>query len=303
MKEVRDIVKFWERSGGEPLALATLVAARGSSYRRPGARMLISAAGEAVGGVSAGCIEDDVIACAQQVLKTGMPRLMTVDTRRRFGCNGAIDIFVEPADCGLLSGLRESVGQRQSCLLETVFLGESQGTRFATSEPAFGAFIQKIEPSLRLVLIGDSSETRALGAYGMLLGWDVLQMQGSMSPPMHDLDERTAVLISTHNYGRDCTLLRALLPVGLKYLGLVGSRRRRDELLFDVMHGEVSCYSSLFAPAGLHIAAEAPEEIALSIAAEIQSVFENGTAEHLCHRRSAIHQNEVERSPCIGSAA
>src|SRR4051794_39155094 len=91
----REIIRFWEARRGEPLALATLVEARGSSYRRPGARMLVSGNGESVGGVSAGCIEEEVILRAREVLMTGEPRLMTFDTRLRFGCHGTIEIFVE----------------------------------------------------------------------------------------------------------------------------------------------------------------------------------------------------------------
>jgi len=309
MKDILDILKFWEGSRGQPpgLALATLVAAHGSSFRRPGARMLINLAGESAGGVSAGCIEEEVILCAQQVLETGVPRLLTFDTRRRFGCSGTIDIYVEPASDKLLADLRDCLRQRQNCTLETVFKGEpqAQGTRLAGAEPVFGAFVQHLAPPLRLVLMGDGTECAALGAYGRILGWEVLQITGSPPLPVAvtEPDDRTAVLIGTHNYGRDCTILRTLLPLGLKYVGMVGSRRRRDELLFDVIHEDVACHSALYAPAGLHVGSESPEEIALSIAAEIQCIFGEGTARHLCHRKTAIHEPGEGSNVCIGSAA
>jgi xanthine dehydrogenase accessory factor len=302
MKEIRDIVRFWETRRGQPFALATLVAARGSSYRRPGARMLITGAGESAGGLSAGCIEQEVIACAREVLHTGTAKLMTFDTRLRFGCHGAIEIFVEPLHEQVIAELRDCVAQRQCCRLETIMHGDIPGTRFAGFEEVSGAFVETIEPTLRLILIGDSSDTAALRAHATLLGWDVLRFDaGPVAAEM--LDDRVAVVIATHNFGRDCAILRDLLPAGLRYLGLVGSRRRRDDILFDVIHDDIARSSSLFAPAGLHLGAESPEEIALSIIAEIQCVFGAGTAQHLRHRNVPIHEPAPGAIACAESAA
>lgn len=301
MKEIRDLIRFWEVRRGRPLALATLVAARGSSYRRPGARMLIDATGEAVGGVSAGCIEEEVIVCAQEVLRSGQPRLMTFDTRRRFGCHGVIEIFVEPAVTECMAELRECLNQRQSCHLQTVVQGEGRGTRVVTFDSSNRDFVQTIEPALRLVLIGSSSDTDALRAQATLLGWDVLQHETAASAASW-FDHRTAVVIATHNFGRDCAALRDLLPTSLRYIGLIGSRRRRDDLLFDVMQSGVACHPGLFAPAGLHLGADAPEEIALSIVAEIQRVFGSGSGQSLRHRKAPIHVAAAEL-PCAESAA
>jgi xanthine/CO dehydrogenase XdhC/CoxF family maturation factor len=79
----------------------------------------------------------------------------------------------------------------------------------------------------------------------------------------------------------------------LRYLGLIGPRKRRDEILVDVIDSGAEMTSQLFAPAGLHLAAESPEEIALSIAAEIQCVFAGGTPEHLRDRKAPIHDSVV----------
>src|SRR5438093_13718513 len=95
MKEIQDIIREFERRRGEPLALATLVRARGSSYRRPGARMLVARDGSTVGCLSGGCLEDEVVAHAEKVIKTGLPTLLSFDTRLRYGCTGAIEVFVE----------------------------------------------------------------------------------------------------------------------------------------------------------------------------------------------------------------
>ena len=60
MKEIVEILREWERRRCQPLALATLVRAQGSSYRRPGARMLICPDGTTAGSLSGGCLEEEV---------------------------------------------------------------------------------------------------------------------------------------------------------------------------------------------------------------------------------------------------
>jgi len=86
-------------------ALATVVSVEGSSYRRPGARMLISETGETSGVLSGGCLERDVCERAQKVMRTGTPVVVRYDTTNKddvvwglgLGCNGVIDVLIEPA--------------------------------------------------------------------------------------------------------------------------------------------------------------------------------------------------------------
>ncbi len=302
MKEIRDIIRFWEAHRGQPLALATLVATRGSSFRRQGARMLIHSDGSHVGGLSAGCIEEEVVDAARDVLGSSEPRLMTFDTRLRFGCHGTIEIFVEPVREDLMAELSDAYSRRESIRLETIVSGPDRGTRMAEFDEIPGSFVQSVAPSLRLVLIGDGAELTALRGQAAILGWETLHLEADANFP-EILDDRTAVVLATHNYGRDCTALRKLLPMGLKYIGLIGSRRRRDDLLFDVLHDGMEIRSSLFAPAGLHLGADAPEEIALSIAAEIQSVFAAGTARPLRETKLPIHHRESIAPPCVRESA
>jgi xanthine dehydrogenase accessory factor len=293
VNEVYELIRFWERRDEEPLALATLVRARGSSYRRPGARMLISRDGTSAGSLSAGCIEDEVIACAREVLASGEPRLMSFDTRRRFGCNGSIDIFVERAPDEVLRAIRQNFHVRTPCQIATVWeRGEEEefrlGTYVAGGYVESGALLQTIDPALRLIIVGTGPDAIALRKQAMLLGWEAAMIEAI--PELSDVpDSRTAAIVATHNFGRDCAALRYLLPLGLRYVGLIGPRRRRDEILIDIIDSGAEVTSQLFAPAGLHLAAESPEEIALSIAAEIQCVFAGGTTEHLCQRKAPIH--------------
>src|SRR3954469_12164834 len=113
MKEIRDILRLYELHRSEPFALATLVAARGSSYRRPGARMLICRDGATTGSLSGGCLEEEVVQRAAEVLASGTPALMSFDTRLRFGCNGSIDVFVEPVREDLLPQISTNFARRR----------------------------------------------------------------------------------------------------------------------------------------------------------------------------------------------
>jgi len=170
MREIGDIVRQFERRQraavaglierrySEPYALATLVRARGSSYRRPGARMMVAADGSAVGSLSGGCLEEEVIARAQQVLQTGTPAWMEFDTRRRFGCHGALEIFIERAASGFFAELAECYHARRSAMLATCFGrdGVEVGTRFVDGEEceAPETFVQRIAPPVPIVTAG-----------------------------------------------------------------------------------------------------------------------------------------------------
>jgi xanthine dehydrogenase accessory factor len=105
MKELQEILKKINSfAPGEKAILATVVDVVGSGYRRPGARMLIDANGYAVGTVSGGCLEADVLERAKKVLETGEPTVITYDTTKGensvfglgMGCRGVVRILLEP---------------------------------------------------------------------------------------------------------------------------------------------------------------------------------------------------------------
>ncbi len=297
MREIGDIVREFERRRAEPFALATLVRTRGSSYRRPGARMLISADGKAVGSLSGGCLEEEVVEKACEVLRTGETTLMAFDTRRRFGCNGALEILVERARAGFLAELAAHFHARRPCLIATAFAGEC-GSRFASAadEESDGDLRQRIEPSPQLLIIGDGPDSIALRAIAETLGWSVRPIE-SASQLDASYDAWTAAIVKTHNYGRDFAALRALLPLSLRYLGLMGPRARREQLLGDLLDTGIADRPNLFAPAGLDLGGDSPEAIALAIIAEIQAVFAAGSRQSLRDRKTPIH------NPCAEPAA
>src|SRR4051812_41168089 len=97
MKELAAIVReLSEPESAAPAVLATLVAAEGSSYRRPGARLIVTAHGKRIGSISGGCLEEDVLVRAREVAKHGKPEVVVYDTTSEndlvwgvgLGCHG-----------------------------------------------------------------------------------------------------------------------------------------------------------------------------------------------------------------------
>jgi xanthine dehydrogenase accessory factor len=304
MKEIVDIIRKWKCHLHEPSALATLVRAHGSSYRRPGARMLICSDGSTAGSLSGGCLEEEVVRRAVDVLRTGAPVLMSFDTRLRFGCNGKIEIFVEAVNENFLGGIAATIEERCDCRAATVFAGseEKMGSRILSRgdlAPA-EAFIQEIKPPIQLVIFGDGPDSSPLKSFAEILGWSVIEAAQASELPSSG-DWRTAAVVKSHNYGRDFATLRHLLPLNLGYVGLLGPRKRRDQLCNALLDTGVAIDSELFAPAGFDLGAETPEEIALAIVSEIQSVFAETSGESLRNRRAPIHEWNIARGPAQGS--
>ena len=300
MKEIVEIIREGERRRREPLALATLVRAQGSSYRRPGARMLICSDGTTAGSLSGGCLEEEVTRRAFDVLRTGVPSLMSFDTRLRFGCNGTIEIFVEAVREGFLAEVAAHVGERRGCRTATVFAGKEDelGSRIlsAGEDVSAGAFVQDLQPPIQLVIFGDGPDNTPLRSFAEILGWPTIEVDQASDLPTR-ADERTAAVVKSHNYGRDFAALQHLLQLNLRYVGLLGPRKRRDQLVNALLDAGVSIDSELYAPAGFDLGAETPEEIALAIVSEIQFVFAEASGESLRDRRAPIHGWNLVRPP------
>ena len=278
---------MWEARPGEPFALATLVRAEGSSYRRPGARMLIATDGATTGSLSGGCLEEEVAQRGREVLQSGIPSLMDFDTRRRFGCHGRIEILVERVADKFLGELTSAQRERRVSRAVTEVRSGSRILSTDESVPE-DAFLQIIQPPIQLIIFGEGPDSQPLRALTEMLGWPMIEAEHAADLPT-SADARTAAIVKSHNYGRDCAALRQLLQLGLRYVGLLGPRRRRDEILGDLLDSGVTFSSELFAPAGLDLGAETPEEIAVAIVAEIQNVFAEGSAESLRDRKVPIH--------------
>ncbi len=142
MKELFELVEARRRAPHVPYAVATVLRVEGSSYRRPGARMLINAHGRVAGSISGGCLEKRVITDGQLALLDGRPRLLSFDTTDQddlalgasLGCQGKIWIGLEvlPAHSPwLLENLAKQVGRRRSpVVLVTEILGDPSSVHF-----------------------------------------------------------------------------------------------------------------------------------------------------------------------------
>jgi xanthine dehydrogenase accessory factor len=132
VSELQDVLRAIEdcRVRGEPMALATVVGVRGSTYRREGARYLIPQNGKPVGTISGGCLEGDVRETAAKVMSDGHPQLVHFDLTADdevvwgwgLGCNGVIDVFVEPADraAEVAEAMRTAIDEQRRLAVVTV---------------------------------------------------------------------------------------------------------------------------------------------------------------------------------------
>lgn len=135
MKELQAILNVFEqsRSSGQRSAIATIVKTTGSVYRRPGARMLLTEAGQMVGAISGGCLESDVFERAKPLLlQNSEPIIVQYDTTARddliwgigMGCNGAIEVLIESLNTDAKSQLEfiaECFQQNQPGAIATIF--------------------------------------------------------------------------------------------------------------------------------------------------------------------------------------
>lgn len=135
MKELQDIIKAFDtaQQAGRQTALATVVHVEGSSYRRAGARMLITDDGQLTGAISGGCLEGDALRKARLVMAQQKPMLVTYDTTDDddaklgvgLGCNGIIHILIEPinpdAAINPIAFFKLFLSKREPVVLITVF--------------------------------------------------------------------------------------------------------------------------------------------------------------------------------------
>jgi xanthine dehydrogenase accessory factor len=350
----------------EPMALATIVATRGSTYRRAGARYLVPASGDPIGNLSGGCLEGDVARASREVMSSGEPRLMTFDMTADgeeiwgygLGCNGAIDVFVEPAGMAVetASAFRAAMQEDRPAALVTVIEsadpaaalgarllvgpdGSVHGGISATHDEAARAgahealaegrsqivalgdsaraFVEVARPPLRLVICGAGHDVIPLVRQASAMGWRVvvadvrrnllgqerfpeaasfvdaapLEAAETVGP-----DERTAVLLMSHNFLRDGEYLRSFARASisrLAYLGVLGPRERSARLLRELEADGLELTdadrSRLHAPAGLDLGAEEPEEVAAALIAEILAVERGHSGRPLRETTGPIH--------------
>ena len=134
MREIKAIIDSYHSSAskGKKKALATVVHVQGSSYRRPGARMLVLEDGSITGAISGGCLESDALRKAQLAMATTSPRLVVYDTSNeedasigvQLGCNGVITVLFEPVaeeNDPKIRILEQALKKREPSVLVTLY--------------------------------------------------------------------------------------------------------------------------------------------------------------------------------------
>ena len=310
MKALRQIIERAVKNPAQPWALATLVQTRGSTYRKPGARMLVDPDGATLGVLSGGCLEEEIGCRGRNVIRDGSPVLLSFDTRRLYGCDGLLKILVEPIppageNGNLITNIGRSLRDREVCRVRTCYEGTELGSEILPSHVLLseraGVFIETLALPVRLLLFGTGPEIAPITHLATTLGWTI-ECFGHPSELTQDFrsDTQTAAILMNHNFGRDLLSLHRLLPLQLRYVGLLGPKKRHAEILGQLSEYAVFDFNraldNLFAPAGLDIGSEAPEEIALSIVAEVTAVLSGRVGGFLRERGAKIHATETTAS-------
>ena len=193
IKLLFETLKTWQELGKKAV-FVSVVALDGTSYRRPGVRMIICQDGETVGAVSGGCVENEIVRQAESVFRNNKAKIMTYDGRLRIGCEGIIHILIEPVFISeeLFSDFEEQVRNRQPFKMESWFgqeVGEYEnagsavimnGKRYVldSSFKIEGTknqecFSQTFGPLFQLYIFGAEHDAVQLSQAAKLLGWEV----------------------------------------------------------------------------------------------------------------------------------
>jgi xanthine dehydrogenase accessory factor len=303
VKALQQIIRRVAENPSRAWAMATLVQTEGSTYRKPGARLLVDSDGATLGVLSGGCLEEEIARHGQKVIADASPMLLSFDTKPLYGCDGQLKILVEPLPAegqngNLITNIGRLLKNREVCRLRICFEGDRLGSELLRSDVLLterrGVLIDTVPLPVRLLLFGTGPEIEPITQLCGNLGW-VVERFDHPSELAEDFrpDAQTAAIVMTHNFGRDLLALDRLLPLQLRYVGLLGPRKRHLELLARLSEYRPLDFNtevrSLFAPAGLDIGSEAPEEIALSIMSEVAAVLSGRRGGFLRERRSDIH--------------
>ena len=374
MKEFKSIVTEYKKINfaERKAALATVVKVRGSSYRSPGARMLITDDGKWVGSISGGCLEGDALRKARQVMTDKKPFTVTYDTREEsnqnlgigLGCNGVIDVLIEPLDAtdnnNAAAFFERIISTESPLALATVFAGDndltgkkiliseeetnwdelpdselkdlvlgdlrkvfesrlSEAKKFIVQGLETDVFIELLQPSISVIIFGGGFDARPVSHLAKSLGWDVTVTdecvahiaplffptadklslcQRSFIDRDFNITPHTACVLMSHNYEYDRDVLKKLIKTQTPFIGILGPRKRFNKMIAEFKSEGIELstadYYRIHSPIGLDIGAEAPDEIAVSIIAEIQTKFSNRSGGFLKYRNGPIHHRDTK---------
>jgi len=232
---------------GEAFALATVIAHSGSSPRKSGAKMLVRGDGTVLGSVGGGRVELESLQAACAALKDGEQRTLpfVLTEEQGFACGGSMTVYIEP--------------QGRRPLL--VMFGAGHVGRAVTALAHTCGF--------RVVVVDERPDC---SVHGLLPEADDIVCAPVRDAFRHlQLDRESMVVIATPGHLNDFDAVRGCLATGAGFVGLLGSRRKRETLL-DLLEKEGFDEGErrrVVTPVGLEIGAQTPEEIAVSIMGQL----------------------------------
>ena len=298
-----------------PVVMATVVDTAGSTYRKAGARMLIGDSGVLAGVVGGGCFDADLVERAARCLKNGTPQTTTYDMRSPdeaiwglgLGCEGAATVLFQPVEVPgsspLLDQLEHAVrlGGWLATDIEMDDSASAGSSRLLAESPdrtgvqaiaGRRTFVEKIVPPPRLLICGAGVDAVPVSRFAIDLAWKVSivdhrpgYLESRRFPEqaelmrVEDWQETAcdAAIIMSHHLPSDGMYLRRIVATDTPYIGLLGPSARRARLLDECGIADAD-RGRIRGPAGLDLGGELPEEVALSIIAEINANRYGGNA-------------------------
>jgi xanthine dehydrogenase accessory factor len=266
---------------GVPSALATVVESAGSSPRKAGAKMLVRQDGSILGTVGGGKVELEVIAASREVLASGVPRTVPITLIEENGhvCGGKLLVYIEP------NAIRPRLliigaGHVGAALAAAAKLAGFQ-VAVADERPEYAS--RDRLPAADAIFAGEAAE--------FLAGEGVAGAD--------------AVVITTTGFETDFSAVRAALATPARYIGVIGSRRKRDVLMRTLSDEGFTSgdLGRIVIPVGLAIGAETPAEIAVSIVAQLIATRRNHGASGVgaSPRRGVVAADgDVQAAPAGG---
>lgn len=251
----RALVELLE--SGHRGALATVVRTIGSTPQQEGARLLLRPDGGRVGTVGGGAIEQAVLEEMRHCIVDGRPRLFSRELDRELGmcCGGRMEVFVEP-----IEGVQR-----------LIVLGAGHVARATVAlarELGFSA-----------VVVDDRKELNTADRFP---GCELVLVEPSQSAELVAPTNRDWVLIVTHDHRLDEEAFDVFARLPHRYLGMIGSRRKILLGLSRIQERRaLPALENLYAPVGLDLGAVTPEEIAVSIVAELVALRHGRSVQHL----------------------
>ena len=285
-------------SRGEPAVLATVMEVDGSTYRGAGARMLVRADGTTIGAVSGGCLEADIVARARELMSSGHSELVHYDTRASdevvfglgLGCQGVVDVRLDALSGGALrAAITELAELRAQSAVRVLICGAgTDAIPVARLAAMTGWLVTVVDHRPSFATSERFPEAERVACV------NATRDDGGFASSV-DLSAMHAAVVMAHAASHDRAYLHALLELDhLRYIGVLGPRRRTMELLegaTSVVPGELP--ARVYAPVGLDLGAETPEEIALAIIGEIAAVLAGRSPGSLRERGGPIHEDRA----------